>query len=215
MKKALTYLFLIPLTTFGQMKFDGTFCSKTDFVGFCLTFKNDSLFDYSSWTCLGGIKGNGIYKIKKKTLTFRFVSDDTLKNTVAIDKTNCNNNDSITLHFSIIDKKFNEPMQAASINLKSSSVDSLWFSSDQNGNANLKIRRTDKEYWVSTSYIGYKGYSFKINPDNCMDIKIFLVQSWGIIENGEIWKFKIKKHNSKRLILQDNEYKTSLYKKKK
>lgn len=53
---------------FGQKKPKGTFCTPPGFVGYCLTFKNDSVFEYSFWSCINQIRAKGIYRINEGEL---------------------------------------------------------------------------------------------------------------------------------------------------
>lgn len=208
MRRPYTILFILfSFTSFGQEKLKGTYCSPADFVGYCLTFKNDSLFEYSSWSCLSSEKGNGTYKQDKNKLTLNFISDDTLKNSFAIKETNCNTTDSITLTFLIIDKETNEALPFANIWLTGLPNETKGTLTDINGNASIKVKSPKKEFEINISYVGYKRSSYKINADNCKDIKVYLANSFNnFVENGTKWEYKIKKTDPNKLTLRQDKF---------
>ena len=65
-------LALTTVTAFGQKKLKGTFCGDSLFAGYCITFTNDSLFEYSFGTATSLSQGIGVYKIKKEKLILYF-----------------------------------------------------------------------------------------------------------------------------------------------
>src|ERR1041385_9140413 len=97
---------------FGQSKLSGTYCSPTDFVGYCLTLKSNSTFEYSGCTCTGGATSSGIYKSENNDLEILFTSDDSsLANSYTLQEYACKSLDSITLIFSAFDKQVSGPYE--------------------------------------------------------------------------------------------------------
>src|SRR5437868_3767411 len=122
MRQLLPTLFLFfSLSAFGQFKLKGTFCTEP-YNDYCLTFRNDSLFDFSELSCTGERKGNGKYFLEQKstkgyyvflgTLTLNFTSADTLNVPAipTIEDTLCNIADTVTLFFLITDKQTQYPV---------------------------------------------------------------------------------------------------------
>jgi len=216
MKQLFTILFLLyTILVFAQKKIEGKYCTKPDFVGFCLNFKNDSLFEYYWWSCIGHIEGKGKYYVNKNRLKLHFISDDTLKNSFTIVENNCDTKDSVTLKFIIKDKESNEPLPFAYIALNNTLKDTLRKFTDTNGTAVFKLKKSLNEIEINVYYFSYKYFACKVKLDTCKEIIICLAPTtYGIVENDTEWEYIVKKANSKKLILIDEDYKIILTKQK-
>jgi len=211
MKPILTFLLIIPLSILAQTKLDGEFCTKFSEYRWCLNFVNDSFY-YHWWGDNYPI-GKGIYTLNKKKLNLYFVDNDTLKTSFKINEVNCIPNDSITLTFKVTDSESNEPFVFAGIRLTNSKKDTIRISTYFDGLAILKIKKSNTEYLVRVTCIGWHSCSFKIWPDNCKNIKITLGLDRNLtIEKKTIWKFKIIKNDSNKLVLHEGKYDLTLFK---
>ena len=214
MKGLITILCLfISNFSFSQKRLDGTYCSRTDFVGYCLNFKNDSLFEYSSWTCMGGKKGNGIYRLDGKQLTLNFVTKDCFKSSYSFIEGACSENDSTTLTFLFMDYENNYTIPFVEVSVQDSVSISTIKSADVEGNCRLKVKKSTEELQITLKYAGYEKFSFKINADNCKDIKVNLL----FILDKECgkerkWEFTIEKDFPKKYFLYDLHNKIKLTK---
>jgi hypothetical protein len=195
-------LFLISNYSFSQFTKLNRFCTKADYVGFCLSFKNDSLFDYQSWTCLEGIEGHGSYTLSKKILTLHFTTTDSLKSSTTIKNIECDMEEKTKLHISVRDHLNNTPLAGCTIQIKNVESVIAGAISDINGNVEMKFNKSSAIYTVSVKYIGYQTDFFNIKADSCNSVIILLVPSPSFeVKNGTEWVYKIKRHNRRKLIL--------------
>jgi len=205
-KKTLTILLLLTsINAFSQIKFRGKFCGPVDFVGFCLDFKNDSLLEFKSWSCMGDTKALAKYKIDNKKLLLHFETEDSLKSTFTANDTQCLNNDSISLTFLVKDKMTNEEIPLALVFIKSKLNDTIVTRTDINGIAKFTVSTKQDEYEVYSSYIGYRPFKFKLKADNCKSIIVNLVNSTdNPIVDGTKWEYEILKANRNKLVLRQD-----------
>lgn len=216
MKTVLIYILLIlPILNFGQTRLEGKYCVEPNMYAKCFTFNNDSLFEYFFIGDLGSytIKGSGKYNMTSDLLTLFFENDDTLETSFVIRDSIENKSDSITLSFIVIDKDLNEPLPFAEIKIITKNK-SYKTSTDFNGFAKLILSKSQKFYTISTNYVSYKPCSFKVKADKSKEIKISFVSLHGLIENGAIWKYRIKGYDPHKIELMNiaDKYSTIFYK---
>ncbi len=217
MKRKFTILFLlISSTSFCQEKLEGTYCSPSDFAGYCITFKSDSMFDYSIWSCTGSEVGKGTYNLHKKKLSLLFTNTDTLENSFVLKKTRCETFDSSTLNFLVKEKEYNDPLPLVKINLTSSFNITNDFISDLDGKATIKTKKSSEEFDAIIHYPGYKTFTIKLKTDTCFDITVSLTyNSNKILKTNTKWEFKVKTQNQDKLALKKRQKKIILTKQKK
>lgn len=203
-KKILTILLILAsINSFSQIKLSGKFCGPfSDLVGICLDFKNDSLLEFRSWSCMDDTKSLAKYKINNKKLLVYFETEDSLKSTFTAYDTQCLDNDSISLTFLVKDKKTNDNLPYALVLIKSKLNDTIGARTDTNGIATIKVSKKLSEFEVNSTYIGYRKFGLKLNADNCKNITVNLVSTLdNPIEDGTNWEYEILKANRNKLVL--------------
>lgn len=207
-KKTLTILLLLTsISSFSQIKLRGKFRVSFDYVGFSLDFKNDSLLEFKSWSCLDDIKAFAKYKIDNKKLLLHFETEDSLKSTFTANDTKCLNTDSITLTFSIKDKKINETLPLAYGWIKSKTNDTIAILTDADGFAKLNISKKLDEFEVHASYISYRHLDFKLKADTCKEITVNLVSSLDMpFEDGTQLEYEILKTKRNKIVLRQDKF---------
>jgi hypothetical protein len=203
-KKTLTILLIrASINSFSQIKLRGKFCGPfADLVGFCLDFKNDSLLEFRSWSCMDDTKALAKYKIDNKKLLLYFETEDSLKSTFTAYDTQCLDNDSISLTFLVKDKKTNDNLPLALVLIKSKLNDTIGARTDTNGIATLRVSKKLNEFEVHSTYIGCRKFEFKLNADKCKNITVNLVSTLdNPIEDGTKWEYEILKSNRHKLVL--------------
>lgn len=222
MKVIIFFLLLVPLNIFGQTKIKGEFCSAPGLIGVCYTFYEDSLYKYRVWNDLPPAldTDSGSYKMTKNSIIFKSVNNDTLKTTFNVEDSNCDKNDSIQLSFIISSNQNNELLPYTRI-LISNSSKKYEITSDQNGIAYIKLKKSKETFLVNVSFFMYKSCSFTIKADTCMKINVLLASKYNLNENGTINTYNIISLKKNRLVLEEvdfNEktnFKMILYRKKK
>lgn len=210
------FILCFSINLFGQKSTEETFCSPADFVGFCLTFKTEKLFDYNYWTCTGDIQGNGNFIKSKNKLILNFTNPDTLqRNSISIKDTINSSNDSISLYFLIQEYSENEPIPFGNIVSYLHENKSGLTTTDMNGLAQIKLKKSNDLHRVKTVFLGYKPFTFEVKSNNCKFITIKLsVAKNNFIENGTIWKYKIRKETPDMLIVRKDGHNYTLLKQK-
>jgi|JI10StandDraft_1071094.scaffolds.fasta_scaffold274949_1 hypothetical protein len=198
-------LFSLSLVSFGQQKLNGTYCTPSGFVGYCFTFKLDSLFEYFSWTCLGGENGKGIFKLNNDKLIFNFIDEDPVKNYFKTNQTNCNEVDSITLNFVVFDLTTDETITFPEILLTGSENETLKTSGNVDGIAKIKVKKSTVKSEIKVSYTGFKSFSFSIYTESCQDIKVYLIPHNNQVKAGTKWEYSIIKFDKSSLTLREDE----------
>ncbi len=215
LKLILIIVFLHAQEVFGQTKLEGRFCTPPSMGGYCITFYGDSLFDYQHWGCMSNTFGKGIYSINKKELILNFKSKDTLSNSFEINDSTCLTKDSVTIQFLILDKKTNQPIAFAIVSINNSTNIIKGIRTNLNGVAYLKLKKSKQVFELRVKDFGHRNFTFKTKLDKCKDLKINLAEtSGGTIEDGIIWKYRIKKIEKDALYLHMDKYDVTLIKKK-
>lgn len=203
MKRLLTVLFLLfSLTAFGQIKLDGEFIETELNEKLCITFKNDSLFEYYN----GFDYGVGLFEINDHILTLNFNYVDTTKNTFDAKETTClNASDSVTIHFLVMNGE--EPIPYTSIAFFQNSKDINKAKADFDGTVSLKAFKQNNNIEICISYPGYKTFRHIFKPEKCMDFIINLANSYHYsFPNGTKLKYRIKKYDGKKLVLREDKF---------
>lgn len=222
MKVIILFLLFLPLNIFGQTKIKGEFCSAPGLIGVCYTFYEDSLYKYRFWNDLPSEldTDSGSYKMTKNSIIFKSVNNDTLKTTFNVEDSNCDMNDSIQLSFIITSNQNNELLPFARI-LISNSSKNYETTSDENGIACIKLKKSQETYLVNVSFVMFKSCSFTIKADTCMKINVLLASKYNLKENGTIETYNIISLKKNRLVLQEvdskkkTNFKMILYRRKK
>ena len=201
--KAIFLLFLLfPLTLFSQLKLDGKYCDNKN--GFCLSFINDSIFEIFSYYCsdMSCCSGSGNYKINNNTLKLSIINyDDSIFKSYQLNNINCNSQDSIILNFYLTDKESKESIPFGVILMTNTNGDTLYTLTNIDGIGTIKTLKSNKEFLIKTSYVGYKSVNFKIRLDNCFNIKIDLFETcMGTYNKGEL-SYKIIRLKPNKLII--------------
>lgn len=209
MKRLFTLSFvLLFIASYAQIKLQGSYCSSKYVVGFysCLTFKNDSLFEYYSAGCFGRHLEHGTYKRNWRKLKLNFILDDSLKNSFAVQEKDCNQADSVIVGF-MVTGELGDTILGACISVWDITSDSriagtfTWT----DGKAALKLKKEIVEREIYVSLVGYRPLSFKLKPDKCMNITVCLKTPFYIFENGTQLKCRIKWPYSTKLLFQEEE----------
>ena len=201
-------LLLLPLTIFSQKTLQGKYCHSDDYLGFCIKFENDSNFTYYTWSCITNYKGKGKYEIHAKQLILVFDSTDNFIPNKHISKTVvCDNNDSISINFKIHDTNDSLSLPYCNLNVSYEQDGPIVykFNTNELGTAKYKFIKQNKQLWITSSFVGFNQYSFKVNTLNCQTIDIYMnPMDFGKIEN-EIYIYRLKKiRRNKIYIKQDN-----------
>jgi hypothetical protein len=199
MKTYFLILFILPLSVFGQVTIEGIFSTGTmpPLTGIrCLKFNNSGSFEDSFCNWKGYyLTGKGIYFIENDTLILKYISSDTLSTTYQITDSICLDFDSLTLNIYVMDKETDGFFLFNNIIIIDSANDTVIKKILNNeGIITCKVKKSNEEYTLNFSNGGYKPCSFKFNPDNCKEIKIFPTgQPSGVFQNGTISKYRIIK----------------------
>ena len=121
----------------------------------------------------------------------------------------------MTLTFIVSDRKAKEPLPYSFIWLTSLPKDSILVLTDMNGKAIAKTKKSTKEIKIHIFSPGYKQVFYTIKADSCKDFRVTLMDCNNyIIENGIVWKYKIKGHGSSKLVLVEDNVVVTLNKRK-
>lgn len=174
---------LIPLTTFSQNSLNGKYCSKTNYVGYCMDFIGEKV-EYCYWSCTGDFCLNGTFQITNDSLLLKFnpQKDPELKDrlTPIITTRNEGGDKEDSIKITIILKELNieNYLPFANIYLLSSD-NSIMLSelSDLDGKTIFKLKKTQQEVIVKTSYVGLSAINFPIIADKSQTIIIEMARS--------------------------------------
>jgi hypothetical protein len=213
----ITLILLQTIYLFGQKKLGGTFCHKKNYYGqSCLTFKSDSLFNHETKGCRSSGNGRGKYKIIKDTLSLTFLETDTAKNSVVIERINCENIDTLTLYLNVKALETKLPISYADVWLSKGNKVSKLYQLNQNGNLIMKLPKSkiESELTLNIKIAMHKEMTFKVNTDYCSNINIVLETSYvSYQEEGTIWKYKILRQSKNKLVVRGKNNYTYKYKK--
>lgn len=179
----LLLLLLIPLSTLSQNSLNGKYCSKTNYVGYCMDF-NSGKVEYCYWSCTGDFCLNGTFQITNDSLLLKFnpKKDTALQDnfTPIITTTNEDSDKEDSIKITIILKELNieRYLPFANIYLLSSD-NSIQLSelSDLDGKTIFKLKKTQQEIIIKTSYVGLSAINFPIIADKSQIIIIEMVRS--------------------------------------
>jgi len=210
MKHVFTIFFLhLFAISFAQIKLQGAYCTYKNLVSRCVVFKNDSLFDYYYRDCLDDLEIHGTYKINKKKLVLTF--GVTGQSSFAVKDTICKLSENSELNFLVKDLNTKEfvPYITVAVNGKPLGLTNL------SGNLVLRVPRSNEEFEVALSYVGYQTFTFKLKPDRCKNILVSLAGSSDFgFANWTQEEYKIKRRGINRKILKECKYKIRLTKMK-
>ena len=179
-------LFTLSFISFGQQKLNGTYRSPSSYVYNSLTFKSDSLFEYSFGICELGRKGNGIFKIKNDKLILNFTDEDSVKNYFKVSNTNCNTVDSITLNFVVIDMTTDDTIPFPAIWITDSKNETIKTLGNIDGIAKIKVKKSTLKSEINVRFTFYTSFSFRLNMKTVKTSKsiwFLIVFKWKLEQN--------------------------------
>ena len=187
------------------LKIKGTYCHRGQSYTNCITFINDSLFDYSLSNYVDDgyhEQGKGIYKRDCDKLILSFCYADSLKtSSYRSSITKCKTRDSLSVKFLIQDSYSNEQISFAEIAITDSANFSKKLKTDFDGNSQTDIPKSINSLFVSINYIGFEKYSFKLSSNKCQSINIKLSNLWRIVPEGTKMTYEITNITSSELQL--------------
>lgn len=200
----------------GQSWPTGTYCTKhEDDFGRCITFLNDTLFEYNSWSLLSNTRGSGTYQFYHGSLLLSFYSDSIRHTHACVMKdTSCTIRDTIRMYFSVTDRDTHEPISHAYIQLFGLPGITGLAMTDINGNAKFVFEKNEKEMKVTVNFVGYEKFSQTVRTDTCQIVQVGLAPYTDRnIETGER-RYRVKRKSRKIIKLMEGDFLYCLYRKK-
>jgi len=201
MKVYLILIFLFPIQLIAQIDLIGKFCSPPSMAVQCITFHADSTFEEQFHGCLISPSNIGTFRKKENYLELTFDDHDTSKSSFTTEQINSNahSKDSVDLFFKIIDANSFESLPFVTLTVLAKN--NSYYTSDFDGNINLRVRTKDQQIPMKITYVGFQPFFFNVEPNTSKSLRIGLKNHLNKIPNGTVWKYRIVKDKSNRLTL--------------
>lgn len=187
-----------------------TYCSQKDYTGYCLKLHHDSLFIYQSWSCLGSESGEGVYTKTKNKLILHFKENSPVKPALEIEEKPCANSDSVKIKIQLLDYTTYEPLSFANTWQMDANGNKRGKPADVNGEVTYTFKKSENKINLYFGYVGYMDNMVKDISLVCQTMKVYLKARTNHIENNTDWEYKIKKWNTKQIVLRVDNYDTVL-----
>ena len=173
-------LLLFTHLAWGQVNCTGDFSTRTLFGGCRINFSNDSIFEYSSYSCTQDFRGAGIYRIIKNKIELHYTYFENMSlfylNLLMPDspiKNSCQTTDSTTFKILVLNQLTNAPLDSIKLQLKFPQEDTLQTFTNSNGEANFTFKKTDSSGYIFIKQ-PFRSYGILSNGKECSAYKFFV-----------------------------------------